>query len=144
MTNAAGKPVLDVEVQVDGERLASSLDGHSFIMNPGPHEFSFSKDGHIFATQSLLIVQGQRNRLIAASLQPAQAEETSHTKKGKRTEAESAPPTAAAADGEAAEKLASSPAASDRTEETAKADGRRSRPFTQSRRPGAASRPSAS
>ena len=54
--------------QVDGERLTSSLDGHSFILNPGAHDFSFSKDGHIFATQSLMIVQGQRNRLIAASL----------------------------------------------------------------------------
>jgi hypothetical protein len=69
VTSAAGKPILDVEVQVDGQRLASSLDGHSFIMNPGAHDFSFSKDGHIFATQSVLIVQGQRNRLIAASLE---------------------------------------------------------------------------
>ena len=35
---------------VDGERLTSTLDGHSFILNPGPHDFSFSKDGHIFAS----------------------------------------------------------------------------------------------
>ena len=91
VTSAAGKPVLDVEVQVDGQRLTSSLDGHSFIMNPGAHDFSFSKDGHIFASQSVLIVQGQRNRLIAASLASPQ----------------SAAPIAAAADGDNAEKAAS-------------------------------------
>ncbi len=71
VTNAAGKPETNIEVAVDGERLTSTLDGHSFILNPGAHEFSFSKDGHIFASTSLMIVQGQRNRLIAASLQPA-------------------------------------------------------------------------
>ena len=89
VTTAAGKPVLDVEVQVDGQRLTSSLDGHSFIMNPGPHDFSFSKDGHIFASQSLMIVQGQRNRLIAAALQPAPSEDESKDK------AEAPPPRAA-------------------------------------------------
>jgi hypothetical protein len=120
VTSAAGKPVLDVEVQVDGRQLTSSLDGHSFIMNPGPHEFSFSRDGHIFATQSLLIVQGQRNRLIAASLQPAQAEETAHASKAKRTETDAAPPIAAAA----GENIASAPpAASDRKDEAANAGG---------------------
>ena len=100
VTTAAGKPVLDVEVQVDGQRLTSSLDGHSFIMNPGPHDFSFSKDGHIFASQSLMIVQGQRNRLIAAALQPPPSEETSHSRKAKRTEAQAAPPIASQTDGE--------------------------------------------
>jgi hypothetical protein len=95
VTSAAGKPVLDVEVQVDGQRLTTSLDGHSFIMNPGAHDFSFSKDGHIFATQSLMIVQGQRNRLIAASLVSPQA----------------APPIAAVPDGDNPEKAASPPRA---------------------------------
>lgn len=70
VTNAAGKPETAVDVKVDGEPLTSTLDGHSFILNPGAHEFSFSKDGHIFATQSLMIVQGQRNRLLSASLEP--------------------------------------------------------------------------
>lgn len=95
VTSAAGKPVLDVEVQVDGQRLTSSLDGHSFTMNPGAHDFSFSKDGHIFANQSLLIVQGQRNRLIVASLSSPQ----------------STPPIAAAADGDDPDKAAAPPRA---------------------------------
>lgn len=100
VTTAAGKPVLDIEVQVDGQRLTSLLDGHSFIMNPGPHDFSFSKDGHIFASQSLMIVQGQRNRLIAASLQPPPSEETPRSRKTKRAEAQAAPPIAVQSDGE--------------------------------------------
>lgn len=108
VTSAAGKPVLDVEVQVDGQRLASSLDGHSFTMNPGAHDFSFSKDGHIFATQSVLIVQGQRNRLIAASLasseSPPLVEETSRPRRVKRTEAQAAAPIAAATGNESESK----------------------------------------
>ncbi len=107
VTSAAGKPVLDVEVQVDGQRLASSLDGHSFIMNPGAHDFSFSKDGHIFATQSVLIVQGQRNRLIAASLaSPSSppAEEAPRARKSKRMEAQAGPPIASNAESESESK----------------------------------------
>ena len=129
VTNAVGKPVTDVEVQVDGQQLTSSLDGHSFILNPGAHDVSFSKDGHIFATQSLMIVQGQRNRLVAASLSPP-PEEAPRGKKAKRVDAQAAPPIASAADGESPEKVTSSPpAALDLTpastdkEETGKAGG---------------------
>src|SRR5438105_191928 len=67
VTDDAGGPQTDVEVRVDGERLASSLDGHSFPLDPGVREVSFSKDGHVFATQKVMIIQGQRNRLISAS-----------------------------------------------------------------------------
>jgi hypothetical protein len=69
VTDDAGSPLTDVEVRVDGERLVSSLDGHSLPLDPGVREFSFSKDGRVFATQRVMIVQGQRNRLISASLQ---------------------------------------------------------------------------
>jgi hypothetical protein len=68
VTDEAGGPQTEVEVRVDGERLTSSLDGHSFALDPGVREFSFSKDGRVFATQKVMIVQGQRNRLISASM----------------------------------------------------------------------------
>ncbi len=71
VTDDAGSPQTDIEVRVDGERLTSSLDGHSFLLDPGVREFSFSREGRVFATQRLMIVQGQRNRLVSASLQPA-------------------------------------------------------------------------
>jgi hypothetical protein len=70
VTDEAGNPQTDVEVRVDGERLTSSLDGHSFLLDPGVREFSFSREGRVFATQRLMIVQGQRNRLVSASSQP--------------------------------------------------------------------------
>jgi hypothetical protein len=69
VTDDAGGPQTDIEVRVDGEKLTSSLDGHSFLLDPGMREFSFSKDGRVFATQRVMIVQGQRNRLISAGLQ---------------------------------------------------------------------------
>jgi hypothetical protein len=87
VTNAAGKPETNIEVAVDGARLTSTLDGHSFVLDPGPHDFSFSKDGHIFASTSLMIVQGQRNRLIAASLQPGPSDEAPRPAKVSRPEA---------------------------------------------------------
>ena len=71
VTDDAGSPQTDIEVRVDGERLTSSLDGHSFLLDPGVREFSFSREGRVFATQRLMIVQGQRNRLVSASLQSA-------------------------------------------------------------------------
>ena len=70
VTDDAGNPQTDVEVRVDGEKLTSSLDGHSFLLDPGVREFSFSRDGRVFATQRLMIVQGQRNRLLSVSTQP--------------------------------------------------------------------------
>jgi hypothetical protein len=69
VTDDAGTPQTDVEVRVDGERITSSLDGHSFLLDPGVREFSFSREGRVFATQRLMIIQGQRNRLVSASLQ---------------------------------------------------------------------------
>jgi len=70
VTDDAGNPQTDVEVRVDGEKLTSSLDGHSFLLDPGVREFSFSREGRVFATQRLMILQGQRNRLVSASTQP--------------------------------------------------------------------------
>ena len=81
VTDENGGPRTDVEVKVDGERLTTSLDGHSLVLDPGVREFSFSKDGRVFATQKLMIVQGQRNRLISASAQTG-AVETKRSAKG--------------------------------------------------------------
>jgi hypothetical protein len=64
-----GDPRVDVQVTIDGEALASRLDGRSLPVDPGLHEFSFTADGAVLATQKIMIVQGQRNRPIAISLQ---------------------------------------------------------------------------
>jgi murein DD-endopeptidase MepM/ murein hydrolase activator NlpD len=68
VTDAAGGSRTDVQVKVDGEPFASTLDGRALAIDPGMHDFSFIADGHVFATQRILIVQGQRNRFITANI----------------------------------------------------------------------------
>jgi len=68
VTDAAGGSRTDVQVKVDGEPFASTLDGRALPIDPGMHDFSFIVDGHVFATQRILIVQGQRNRFITANI----------------------------------------------------------------------------
>jgi hypothetical protein len=57
-----------VQVRVDGEPFASKIEGSALPIDPGMHDFSFVVDGHVFATQKILIVQGQRNRFITATI----------------------------------------------------------------------------
>ncbi len=66
-TDDTGTPRVDIRVTMDGELLTVKLDGVSLPVDPGVHEFSFSSDGSVFATQRILAVQGQRNRPIAVS-----------------------------------------------------------------------------
>jgi hypothetical protein len=66
VTDASGAPRADVQVRMDGEVFAPQLDGRALTVDPGMHEFSFSADGTVFATQKVMIVQGQRNRFITA------------------------------------------------------------------------------
>lgn len=66
--DADGEPRADVKVSVDGEPLASRIDGRAFPVDPGYHTFTFSADGGLVARQNLTILQGQRNRAIEVSL----------------------------------------------------------------------------
>jgi hypothetical protein len=68
VTDDSGAPRTDVEVRVDGELVTTELNGRALPLNPGIHELSFSADNRVFDTQRLLILQGQRNRPVAASL----------------------------------------------------------------------------
>lgn len=62
--DAAGAPLLNVEVTMDGVPLTSRLDGRAYRVDPGLHEFVFSADGEELSSQELVIAQGQRNREI--------------------------------------------------------------------------------
>ncbi len=68
VTDASGSPRGDVQVRMDGELFAQQLDGRALSIDPGMHEFTFAADGVVFATQKIMIVQGQRNRFITALL----------------------------------------------------------------------------
>jgi hypothetical protein len=67
-TDAAGAQRVDVRVSVDGELLASQIDGRSLEVDPGLHEFSFSTQQGDVSTEKVLILQGQRNRVIPVQL----------------------------------------------------------------------------
>jgi hypothetical protein len=68
VTDAEGAPRFDVEVKMDGQLLTARLDGHAWQLDPGRHELAFSADGVVFSKQELLVVQGQRNRAVQATL----------------------------------------------------------------------------
>jgi hypothetical protein len=65
VTDDAGNARSDVEVKVDGTVLTSKLDGMPLLVDAGMHEFSFSTASGVFATQKLMILDGQRNRFIS-------------------------------------------------------------------------------
>jgi len=70
----SGGPLVDVQVRADGQLLASRLDGRGLVIDPGVHEISFSSpDRGVFATEKVMIVEGQRNRPISVSLRPRAA-----------------------------------------------------------------------
>jgi hypothetical protein len=71
VTDAAGEPVLDVKVTMDGELLTSRIDGRAVAVDPGLHEFSFSTPMGA-ATQKIVILQGQRNRPLSVSVSAGQ------------------------------------------------------------------------
>jgi hypothetical protein len=71
VTDDAGNPRSDVEVKMDGTVLTSKLDGMPLFVEPGMHEFSFSTATGVFATQKVMIVEGQRNRFISVSMRAA-------------------------------------------------------------------------
>jgi hypothetical protein len=68
VTTQDGEPRVDVQVSIDNEPVTGRLDGRSLPLDPGLHEFTFSADGKILATEKIMIVQGQRNRAISIVL----------------------------------------------------------------------------
>jgi hypothetical protein len=64
----AGAEQRDVQVMMDEEVLTTQIDGSALPVDPGLHEFSFSADGKVFATQRVIVAQGQRNRTISVSM----------------------------------------------------------------------------
>jgi hypothetical protein len=46
----------------------SHLDGMARLIEPGPHEFTFSTDQGVLATQRVLILEGQRDRPVTVTI----------------------------------------------------------------------------
>ncbi len=69
VTDAAGDLSQQIVVKMDGALLTSNLDGSAIVVDPGEHQFTFAKDGEIFATRRLALEKGQQHQLVAASLE---------------------------------------------------------------------------
>ena len=67
VTDATGKNYVLVEVKADDELLGSRLDGSALNLDPGKHTITFSTDDGVIATKSLIMIQGQRNRIVEVS-----------------------------------------------------------------------------
>ncbi len=73
VTDGSGAERVDVRVSMDGELLTSQIDGRSVDVDPGVHEFSFSAGQGDVHSERVLILQGQRNRVISVVLERAAA-----------------------------------------------------------------------
>jgi hypothetical protein len=61
----SGAPLVDVQVALDGQPFTSRIDGRGLPVDPGVHQFSFSTSGKVFHSEKVLIIEGQRNRLLS-------------------------------------------------------------------------------
>ena len=64
-----GHDLTDVKVTMDGEALAEKMTGTAMDVAVGEHEFAFSADGFVTATQKYLLVEGQKDRRESVTLQ---------------------------------------------------------------------------
>jgi hypothetical protein len=67
-TDRNGVPQVDVSVSVDGEPLTTHTDGRSVEVDPGMHDFSFRTAQGDVQSEKVLILQGQRNRVLSVQL----------------------------------------------------------------------------
>jgi hypothetical protein len=66
-----GHDIIDVTVTIDGNVVATKLDGKPIGVDPGPHAFHYeSASGAPPVDEQVLIKQGERNRALNVTFQP--------------------------------------------------------------------------
>jgi hypothetical protein len=70
-TDRAGADLTDVRVLVDGEVVASSLDGRDIPIDPGPHVLRFERTGSDTVEERLVADVGAQHRLLNVTLSAA-------------------------------------------------------------------------
>lgn len=65
-----GEAVTAVKVSIDGELVASELDGKAITVNPGKHKLHFEMEGVSPVDQPLIARQGEKDREIKVSFRP--------------------------------------------------------------------------
>jgi hypothetical protein len=66
--DAAGGDLLDVTVTIDGAPFLATLDGRARPLDPGKHTFRFERTGHSTVERSVLVTEGEKNRLVEVVL----------------------------------------------------------------------------
>jgi hypothetical protein len=66
-----GNSVIEVAVHVDGKRVISRLDGRAVPIDPGDREIVFEAEGGRRVEQRVLVLEGQKNRMVRAVFGPA-------------------------------------------------------------------------
>jgi hypothetical protein len=64
---ADGHDVSDARVLLDGEAVASALDGHAVTLDPGAHVVRFERAGGGVSEVRLVAREGEKNRAVAAA-----------------------------------------------------------------------------
>lgn len=67
VTDGNGNELTDVQVTIDGTVHPAAVDGRAFEINPGPHEFTFEREG-TKRSERVSIRQGEKNRVIKIEL----------------------------------------------------------------------------
>ena len=75
--DAEGRDLFDVTVTMDGEPLVTKLDGKSVTVDPGKHTFRFETQGHAPVTETALVKEGERARLLDVTFPDGGAAATS-------------------------------------------------------------------
>jgi hypothetical protein len=69
-----GKDATDAKAILDGERLASGLDGRAIPVDPGPHVARFERPGTGPVEVKVIAREGEKNRLVAGTFVTSRAE----------------------------------------------------------------------
>jgi len=64
---ADGRDVTDARVLLDGEAVASALDGHAVALDPGAHVVRFERTGGGVSEVRLVAREGEKNRAVSAA-----------------------------------------------------------------------------
>jgi hypothetical protein len=68
-----GHPVTNVSVEVDGEVLATRLEGAPLLLDPGEHHLRFAHQGSRSAEQTVTLTKGEKKRLLTIELEAPSA-----------------------------------------------------------------------
>jgi len=77
-----GGDLTDVRVLVDAETIAEHLDGKAIPMDPGVHKFRFEAKGRLAVEQTVVVREGERNRVVAVTLAPEGQDAPSPSSRG--------------------------------------------------------------